>query len=118
MYLDFLPLCRVVSAVTACQGILSAAMKSLVVSSAPVPDVVKAMTFDPTEKYEVKKMAEHSIISLLDGSKVLTFVNPLPQTAKQIVTVMVDSHTVTVSVAATALICCGALFTKCLQCAL
>ena len=73
-------------------------MKSLVVSSAPVPDVVKAMTFDPTEKYEVKKVAEHSIISLHDGSKVLTFVNPLPQTAKQIVTVMVNSYTVTVSV--------------------
>ena len=98
MYRHYLSLYRMLSSITACQGIISAALKALTTNTAPSPDVVMEMTFEPNEKFELKQVPQESIISVTEGPKIVSFVNPLPQVAKQLVTVTVNSPKVMVSI--------------------
>ncbi len=86
------------SSIIACQGIISSALKELTTSTAPSPDVVMEMTFEPNEKFALSQVPQESIISVTEGPKIISFVNPLAQVAKQLVTVVVNSPTVTVSI--------------------
>ncbi len=86
-----------VSSVTACQGIIASSLRALVGSLAPSVSVVAEMTFESNEKFELNKVPKQLIISVSKGSKVVSIVNPLPQVAKQLVTVTVDSPIVAVS---------------------
>ncbi len=83
---------------TSCQSIIASSLRALVGKLAPSPDVVMEMTFEPNEKFELKKVPKQLIISVMQGSKVVSLVNPLPQVARQLVTVVVNSPNVIVSV--------------------
>ncbi|XP_064388295.1 alpha-mannosidase 2x-like [Halichondria panicea] len=97
---------KMLSSITACQGIISAALKALTTNTAPSPDVVMEMTFEPNEKFELKQVPQESIISVTEGPKIVSFVNPLPQVAKQLVTVTVNSPKVMVSNSSDASVAC------------